>query len=703
MDPIAAPLRESLRLDVGSSCSALDAAGAIAGCRCSAASANSAVDRSLAAVVDEDGERIMAAGFSKVDRCTSSHRRTNPLARAAYNGVLSSGEPMTLHDLQGTVCVAALLVCGCHGLWDPFLATRSRDPADLVDGGTPKTQGVCPTANVCWQNPLPQGHRLNGVVAVSADDVWAVGAAGTVLHYSAGGFSQIPSQTTAELAAVAASSAQDVWCVGALGTTIHITGQDPVLRKLAGIGNLYAVASLGPQQAFAAGYNNASLKWNGSDWMQTGPGISNTYRGIVALDADNIWLASQVGGIWQWHNQPDISEARASGGELYAMWGSSIEDMWAVGDKGQILKRYPYQATPWQLLTAPTTASLYGIWGTGSQDLWAVGDAGTILRIDGINKQLTSETSGTQSSLFAVSGRSSADVWAVGDSGIILHRNSKDWTVLSQGPTRTLRSIWASSSSDAWAVGDGGLMMHWDGTRWDERGGLTGAALKSVSGSAANDVWAVGENGTVLHWDGTSWSQRAIAGTASLNALYTPTSSVTWIAASGGVLYLYQPETSSWKVHNTSITRSLLAIAGVSVDDIWAVGQAGALLHYNNTLWNVLPSPTGQDLTAIWAGAANSAWFVGTSGAAIYWDGAMFRMSNGAGTIPLRAIWGPVGGPQYAAGDSGQLFQINGMTWTPLSTGTLYSLYGLAGPAPSSATTPFWMVGEQGTILQFKP
>ncbi len=44
-----------------------------------------------------------------------------------------------------------------------------------------------------WQNPFPQGNTLNGVWGSGANDVWAVGNGGTILHWSGGAWVSVPS------------------------------------------------------------------------------------------------------------------------------------------------------------------------------------------------------------------------------------------------------------------------------------------------------------------------------------------------------------------------------------------------------------------------------------------------------------------------------------------------------------------------------
>ena len=50
-----------------------------------------------------------------------------------------------------------------------------------------------------WQNPYPTGNTLNGVWGSSGSDVFAVGEAGTILHYHGSAWSAMISGTTMPL------------------------------------------------------------------------------------------------------------------------------------------------------------------------------------------------------------------------------------------------------------------------------------------------------------------------------------------------------------------------------------------------------------------------------------------------------------------------------------------------------------------------
>jgi hypothetical protein len=79
-----------------------------------------------------------------------------------------------------------------------------------------------------WQNPLPTGNHLGGVSG-SSSDVFAVGSAGTILHYDGEGWSAMSSGTTNGLSGVWGSSGSDVFAVGDGGNIVHHGGERHVI------------------------------------------------------------------------------------------------------------------------------------------------------------------------------------------------------------------------------------------------------------------------------------------------------------------------------------------------------------------------------------------------------------------------------------------------------------------------------------------
>ena len=73
------------------------------------------------------------------------------------------------------------------------------------------------------ENPLPTGSTLHGVWGTSGTDVFAVGDAGTILHYNGTSWSSMSSGTTEILWGVCGSSG-DVFAVVGYGSILHCDG-----------------------------------------------------------------------------------------------------------------------------------------------------------------------------------------------------------------------------------------------------------------------------------------------------------------------------------------------------------------------------------------------------------------------------------------------------------------------------------------------
>jgi len=92
-----------------------------------------------------------------------------------------------------------------------------------------------------------------------------------------------------------------------------------------------------------------------------------------------------VGGIILYYDSiiwsPIISGTTSN---LFAVWGSSETDVFAVGIEGTI---YHYDWIIWSEMESGITTSLRDVWGSSGADVFAVGSGGTILYYDGVEEE----------------------------------------------------------------------------------------------------------------------------------------------------------------------------------------------------------------------------------------------------------------------------------------------------------------------------
>lgn len=274
---------------------------------------------------------------------------------------------------------------------------------------------------------------------------------------------------------------------------------------------------------------------------------------------------------------------------LRAVYGTSATDVYAVGDKGVILK---YNGSTWSSMTNPDTNNT-DLWGltihpySSSNYLYAVG-AQITLYYDGSawNKGYSYSTSAYYNFRDVWSPASSYNKIGVGEMGYYISyytsstpSSSWSYTYLYSSLNDSLYGVWGSSISQIFAVGDNGTIMKCTSnctaytSGWGKDTSPTTNHLRDIYGFSSTDIWAVGFGGTVLHHNGSSWSKVTV-----------PTST-----------YFY-------------------GIWGTSSSNLYVVGHPyfktdESIWHYNGTTWKKLAPPRVSYLNAIW-GASDSEVFV---------------------------------------------------------------------------------------------
>jgi len=322
-------------------------------------------------------------------------------------------------DRRGALNAVAALHAGAWAVGSTSLI----NPMTITWNGTAWKRTPTPIAD---KNTSPTGGTLNGVAAVSARDVWAVGTAAygrtLILHWNVTVWARVASRDpAAALHSVAAASADDVWAVGQFNDR-------PVIEH-----------------------------WNGAAWVrvpsQTPAGINSTLNGVAATSGTNAWAvggttieAGQTTLIEHWDGRAwrIVPGARLhTGWTLVAVAATSAGDAWAIGSssRGQVLIEH-WNGAAWTLVPSPQP--------------------------------------GFARSLNAVAAVSPTDAWTVGNVldpnhggllTLIEHWNGTAWTRVSSPGPGNLVGVSATSASSAWPVGfrsssGTAVIERWNGMVW---------------------------------------------------------------------------------------------------------------------------------------------------------------------------------------------------------------------------------------------
>lgn len=276
------------------------------------------------------------------------------------------------------------------------------------------------------------GAGLRAVGGTSATDVFAVGATGiwdrplaAVVHYDGVSWSDmtLPDLSgSAALLGVWVSSADDVFAVGEGGTILHYDGTAWAVMESGTSFDLGGVWGSSPDDVFAVGEGGTVLHYDGQSWSPTSiPSGSPFLNGIWGSSGTDVFAVGQYGEIVHYDGGSWV-EMYDGGFALTAVWGFSATDVFAVGEWGTVLH---YDGDSWTRLTVPTTYYLTGVWGTADHHLFVVGlenwlffiGPDVVLHYDGADWGMT-ETE-VPGGLWGVWG-TSEDVFLVGDSPTVI-------------------------------------------------------------------------------------------------------------------------------------------------------------------------------------------------------------------------------------------------------------------------------------------
>jgi hypothetical protein len=261
------------------------------------------------------------------------------------------------------------------------------------------------------------------------DDVWAVGAAGRILHFDGKRWQRSPRVTDADLTGLHGRSADDIWAVG----------------------------------------EDVALHWDGHAWTVALSNIGESLMGVWQAAADDVWMVGLAwdvdrGVLRHYDGERWQGAIIGSASTLWEVWGGT-DGVWIAGGStaGQgFVGRGENEA----FARAPLAGgSLRGIWGSGGDDVWVAAYEGALQHWDG-SHWTEHATPEPDMRLLSIAGSSARDVWAAGLYGTLAHWDGESWRRVKVPTQHTLWSVWPRTADDAWAVG--GALLHWDGSSWHD-------------------------------------------------------------------------------------------------------------------------------------------------------------------------------------------------------------------------------------------
>lgn len=303
---------------------------------------------------------------------------------------------------------------------------------------------------------------------------------------------------------------------------------------------------------------------------------------------------------------------------LKAIWGSSKNDVWAVGSGGAVTH---YDGSDWSLVPTGVKNTFVTVWGSGPNDVYTLSDSEMVLHANGYSAAGTTWTSiptpasgaykcpaytiyGTSASDVRIGARSHNLLNMGNYSGdMFLRRELEDGGVAWQsvaGAAFYVRGFWASSPSDYWMIADNSISATY------ERAKIMHGVPNPDPADAAVDA---------AYIDPMVWTAIDSQANVVLDAIWGSSASDVWVVGGAGTVRHKTPSDGRWMPVEVPTTSNLHGVWGSGPNDIWFIGDAGTILHYDGTSFQKVDAQfqigRKPNLYGIWGSGPNDVWIVG--------------------------------------------------------------------------------------------
>jgi hypothetical protein len=222
-----------------------------------------------------------------------------------------------------------------------------------------------------WKASL-LSKTINGIAGTSASDVWGVGTGGAILHFDGATWSAVASPTTKHLVSVLALAADDAWAVGSQ-VILHWNGtswSEVASPVVAAFVDLWAAS---PTDIWAVGTGGAIVRWNGTAWTQVANTLAVSFQTVWGSGPNNVWIVGNSQAVLWNGSMLTPAPAPIAANQL---WGKNASNIYAATSfHGGIAH---YNGSVWTEHATANTQQLFAIGGAGDR-IWAVGAGGAIL------------------------------------------------------------------------------------------------------------------------------------------------------------------------------------------------------------------------------------------------------------------------------------------------------------------------------------
>jgi M6 family metalloprotease-like protein len=283
----------------------------------------------------------------------------------------------------------------------------------------------------------------------------------------------------------------------------------------------------------------------------------------------------------------------APANEIYGSTWPTPQTGWICGNA--VLFKSTNGGTSWSNLPSRPNTTLYGVSATDNVRCWAIGSTSVYSTTDGGSTWQSSFLTVPGGRLYAISMISGMTGWLAGTGGTMYKtiNGGSNWTLVTPGTPRILRSVFFKDEAHGWAVGDGGTIASTadSGKNWTVRTLSDTLAFNAVAFTDTLVGCVAGRYGRVYRTTngGTSWAVQSIPTRSHLNAIAFRGRDSGWIAGDNGTILRTVDGGRTWSAMVSGTMVSLRCIGTPGGPTQWVSGASGILLRSASTATGDVP------------------------------------------------------------------------------------------------------------------
>lgn len=562
------------------------------------------------------------------------------------------------------------------------------------------------------EHSIPEGPDLLDIWSNTAQDIWAVGNSGRIMHWdglSWSDFSPVPLvETTVQ--DFWSFDGSDIWLVGSNGL---IARRNPAITSFwfdysfETVSSFYSVSGSSLTDAWAVGDNGIIVHWDGAEWLAVPSGTTNALYGVFSVTPTLAYCVGEHGIILRWDGGTWKPQQSPTTQDLYSVTvaGNPV----ACGAAGTVVRNDGIDII-WTLDAVPVVTDLHGIAQLVGNTAVAVGETGTVIEYDG--SSWNTVVAGTSETLYAVTVYGTR-ITTVGANGTIVHFNGATWITQTSGVTYDLYATWANADLNGLAAGQEAPILLYTGAVWETDPFDTGlqdiASLSSIFAIAANDMWVVGNRGTLLHWDGIQFTKKILPTNAVLRDVWASSDSDVYVCgytSLQGEVWHYNG--TSWALAFTVPNGFFFSLWGSGVNQVRVAGASvantGAIWSFDGVTWTSETIPVVNDINKI-RGWDSQHIYASTIGTILFFNGTSWTSFTVPADLGISLPTGlDITSPTtfYMTVNNGIVYYWDGMQYQEFVYPTLFRLEGV-----TVVGSLVFIVGidiaDHGVILQLTP